>query len=70
MNKLNATPFTNNFMHNWFSFTRALVKKRFRYIFYIYAILKEKDRKQLNRNQNENISKTKLFSANFMKIGL
>ena len=33
-------------------------------------ILKEKNRKQLKRNQNEGISKTKLFGANFMQIGL
>ena len=32
--------------------------------------LKEKDQKQLNHNQNENVSKTKLFGANFMQIGL
>ena len=32
--------------------------------------LKEKDQKQLNCNQNESDSKTKLFGANFMQIGL
>ena len=32
--------------------------------------LKEKDQKQLNHNQNESISKTKLFGANFMQIRL
>ena len=32
--------------------------------------LKEKDQKQLYCNQNESISKTKLFGANFMKIRL
>ena len=33
-------------------------------------MLKEKDQKQLNRNQNENVSKTKLFDAHFIQIGL
>ena len=33
------------------------------------AILKEKDQKQLNHNQNGSIAKTKLFGANFMQIG-
>ena len=32
--------------------------------------LKEQDRKQLNHDQNESISKPKLFDANFMKIRL
>ena len=31
-------------------------------------LLKEKDQKQLK--QNESVSKTKLFGANFMQIGL
>ena len=34
------------------------------------SFLKEKDQKQLNHNQNESIYKTKLFDANFIKIGL
>ena len=32
--------------------------------------LKENDQKQLSRNQNETVSKTKLFDANFMQIRL
>ena len=32
--------------------------------------LKEKDQKQLNHNQNESVSITKLFGANFMQIGI
>ena len=32
--------------------------------------VKGKDQKQLNRTQNGSVSKTKLFGANFMQIGL
>ena len=35
-----------------------------------YVRLKENDEKRFNRNQNESVSKTKLFGANFMQIRL
>ena len=34
------------------------------------ALFKVKDQKQLNHNQNESISKTKLFDVYFIQIGL
>ena len=34
-----------------------------------YLTLREKDQKELNRNQSESVSITKLFGANFIQIG-